>query len=234
MLKGIRLNTLTSIYMRQSLKRITLPLLFVILSLPVFAQYSDTSLVQFSGIVVTADSIQPVPYTHIAVEGKARGAVADYQGFFSFVARKGEVIVFSAMGFKQIRFRIPDSLQADRYSLIQVLQVDTITLSETVIYPWPTRAQFKEAFLTLEVPMNDYDRAMDNLARAELKERMLSTGMDASGNYRAFVGQQAYNYGYKGLQPQSLTGTINNPLLNPFAWAEFIKAWKQGKFKVQQ
>lgn len=206
----------------------------VFITLSVRAQRGDSSLVQFSGIVVTADSIKPVPYTHIAVEGSSRGTVADYQGFFSFVARKGETIAFTAVGFKTSHYRIPDSLMADRYSLIQVMRVDTITLTETVIYPWPTRDQFADAFLTVEVPMDDYDRAMENLARADMKERMLDMGMDGAGNYRAFVGQQAYNYGYKGLQPQSLTGMMNNPLLNPFAWAEFIKAWRQGKFKQQE
>lgn len=203
------------------------------LSLPAISQDKEPELVQFSGIVVTADSIHPVPYTHIAVEGTNRGTIADYQGFFSFVARKGESIIFSAVGFKNVRYTIPDSLNVDRYSLIQVMKTDTITLSETVIYPWPTKAQFKEAFLTVDVPMDDYDRAMANLARADMKDRMMDMGMDGAGNYRAFVGQQAYNYSYKGMQPQSLTGMMNNPLLNPFAWAEFIKAWREGKFKQQ-
>jgi len=195
------------------------------------AQKKDSSLVQFSGIVVTADSVKPVPYTHIAVMGTTRGTVADYQGFFSFVARKGETIAFTAVVFKTVHYTIPDTLSESRYSLIQVLQVDTITLSETVVYPWPDKDQFKKAFLTVEIPMDDYDRAMRNLARADMKERMLEMGMDAAGNYRAFVNQQAYNASYQGLYPVGTS--MNNPLLSPTAWYEFIKAWKAGKFKRQ-
>jgi hypothetical protein len=189
------------------------------------------SLVQFSGIVVTADSVKPVPFTHIAVMGTNRGTMADYQGFFSFVAMKGETITFSAVGFKPVRFIIPDSLNQNRYSLIQVLQVDTITLSETIIYPWPHKEHFKKAFLETEVPMDDYDRAIENLDRAEMKERLLEMGMDAGGNYRAFVSQQSYNASMQGLYP---VGTaMNNPLLSPTAWYQFIKAWKEGKFRKQ-
>ncbi|MBK6839366.1 MAG: hypothetical protein IPG90_14770 [Bacteroidetes bacterium] len=44
-------------------------------------------LVQFSGIVVTSDSLNPVPYTSIMIRNTYRGTVGDYYGFFSFVAK---------------------------------------------------------------------------------------------------------------------------------------------------
>ena len=59
------------------------------------AQMAEDDLVQFSGIVVTADSLKPVPYTNIAIKNTWRGTIADYYGYFSFVAFKSDTIIFS-------------------------------------------------------------------------------------------------------------------------------------------
>ena len=59
-----------------------------------------------------------------------------------------------------------------------------------------------------------------------MKERMMKMPMDGDMNFRNYVNQQiAKNY-YAGQNPP-------NNLLNPFAWAQFIKAWREGKFKQQ-
>ncbi len=185
---------------------------------------NDNDLVQFSGVVVTADSLNPVPFSHILIEGERRGTMADYYGFFSFVAEKGDTIVFSAVGFNKVKYVLPDTLSSNRYSLIQVMQVDTVTLSETVIYPWPTVDQFKQAFIELDIPDDDLERAKKNLALAEMKERMWNTPMDGSMNYKNYVNERTSKLYYAGQLPP-------NNLLNPMAWAEFIKAWKEGRFK---
>lgn len=184
-------------------------------------------LVQFSGIVVEADSLHPIPFTNIAIRHTARGTTGDFAGYFSFVAKKSDTVVFSAVGYKKSQFIIPDSIASDRYSLIQVLTNDTILLEETVIYPWPSREQFKEAFIHFDVPDSDYEFAMRNLEKQELKSRAMAYQMDGSMNYRHAMQQQIDRYYYNGqIQP--------NNLLNPMAWAQFFKAWKEGKFKKKQ
>ena len=201
-------------------------LLFI--SLPVIVQAQDENdedLVQFSGVVVTADSLNPVPFTHILVKGTRKGTMADYHGFFSFVAKKGDTIQFSAVGFTPDKYILPDTLKNNRYSLIQVMKVDTLTLSETVIFPWPTVKQFKQAFVELDIPDDDLERAKKNLALAEMKERMWNTPMDGSMNYKNYIDQKTSKLYYAGQLPP-------NNLLNPLAWAEFIKAWKEGRFKL--
>jgi hypothetical protein len=203
-----------------------LPLVFVLVlcSLHLFTQENNDELIQFSGIVVTADSIQPVPYTNIVIKNTWRGTVADYYGYFSFVARKNDTILFSAVGFKKSSFVIPDSITSDRYSLIQVMTSDTILLPQTVIYPWPSKEDFKEAFLTFDVPDDDYERARKNLDAAELREMAENYPMDGSMNYKYSMQLHQDKLYYIG-QTQPIT------VLNPFAWAQFIKAWKEGKFK---
>ena len=190
----------------------------------VLGQKKEKELIQFTGIVVTADSLNPVPFANIIIKNTNKGTTTDYYGFFSFVARMNDTIIFSSMGFKKGVFIIPDTITDNRYSLIQVMTTDTILLTETVIYPWPSVEQFKQAFLKLEVPDDDYERAMKNIALAELKERAKDVPMDAGMNYRNYIDQQTSKLYYLGQTPPI-------SILNPFAWAEFIKAWKRGDFK---
>ncbi|HMT30859.1 MAG TPA: carboxypeptidase-like regulatory domain-containing protein, partial [Bacteroidia bacterium] len=135
-----------------------------------------------------------------------------------------DTIEFSAIGFKKGTYAIPDTLTTDRYSLIKIMSRDTILLQETVIYPWPTKDQFKQAFLNLKVPDNDLERANRNLALSEMRDLMLNTPMDGSGNYKALM-LERQNKNYTAGQYPSIS------LLNPIAWAKFIEAWQRGDYK---
>ncbi len=184
----------------------------------------DDDLVQFSGVIVTADSLNPIPFTTIIITNTGRGTIADFYGFFSFVAVKNDTVRFSAVGFKEVDFVIPDTITENRYSLIQVMSSDTILLQETVIYPWPSKEQFREAFVNLDIPDDDYEIARKNLEQAELLVRADKYQMDGSMNYRNYIDQKTSKLYYAGqVQPISL--------LNPFAWAQFVRAWKNGDFK---
>ncbi|MDY0101472.1 MAG: carboxypeptidase-like regulatory domain-containing protein [Lentimicrobium sp.] len=189
-----------------------------------FAQRVDADLVQFSGMVVASDSLQAVPYVNIKVKGTNRGTTSDFYGFFSLVARKGDVIQFSAMGFKKGAYSIPDTLASNRYSLVHIMTHDTILLKETVIYPWPTPEQFRHAFVWDKIPDDDLTIAQKNLDRMEIRERARAMPMDGSMNYRNYMDNQVSKLYYRG-QAQPIS------VFNPFAWAEFIKAWKRGDFK---
>jgi len=180
--------------------------------------------VQFSGIVVSEDSLQPVPYCTIIDNQTKRGTTSDYFGYFSFVAKKGDSIIFSSVGYKKNSFSIPDTLTSNKYSLIQIMYSDTIMLKTAVIYPWPSKEQFAKAFVEAEIPNDDYQRAMNNLSRSQLNERMEFTPMDGALNFKWQQQQIQSKLYYAGQYAP-------NSLLNPFAWAKFIEAWKRGDFK---
>lgn len=181
-------------------------------------------LIQFSGVIFTTDSLKPIPLAHIVVINSMRGTVSDFSGYFSFVARKSDTVEFSAVGFKTDQFIIPDTIVNSRYSIIQMMSTDTIYLTETVIYPWPTKEEFKDAFLNLEIPDDDLEIARKNLNAKQLL--MIADNMTAEGSegYRYQVHQRVEELYYNG-QTQPIT------VLNPFAWAKFIKSWRDGDFK---
>ena len=192
----------------------------------IFGQQTESELIQFSGVVVSGDSLEPVPYCTVMDQKTKRGTVSDYFGYFSFVAHKGDSIRFSSVGFKTSYYVIPDSLNSNKYSLIHVLSTDTIILPVAFVYPWPSKEQFAEAFINLEVPNDDYKRAVHNLEQAELKERATGTPMNGSMNYNYQMQQMQNKLYYAGQLPP-------NNLLNPIAWSKFIQSWKNGDFKRQ-
>ena len=184
----------------------------------------SVKLIQFTGVVLEADSLNPLPFTHITIKNSHIGTITDYYGFFSFVAKENDTIVFSNISYKRAEFIIPENLPDNRYSVIQLMQQDTFLLKETVIYPWPTREQFKEAFLHADIPDDDLERAKKNLAKEDLIEYADNIEGDPSTSYKYVMNQQYTRMYYAGQYPSI-------SLLNPIAWAKFIKAWKNGEFK---
>jgi hypothetical protein len=201
--------------------------LFQIFSFNTRAQEIDSIFVQFSGVVVTADSLRPIPYVTISVEGTYRGTLTDLNGFFSFVARKDETLVFKCLGYKSVKYTIPDTLTKDRYSLIQMMRPDTLYLDTTFIYPWPTYEQFKNAFVKADIPDDELERARRNAEAIEEHSLTDYVPMDGSMNYRNYFDNYRAKLYYIGQQPP-------NNLLNPIAWYEFIKAWEEGKLKSKR
>ena len=66
---------------------------------------------------------------------------------------------------------------------------------------------------------------MKNLALAKLKDKYQPMPNDGGMNFRNLVDQEVARRYYIGGQSQPIS------LLNPFAWAKFIKAWENGDFK---
>jgi hypothetical protein len=205
-------------------------ILFCLLSLGALAQnkvkhkVKERNLIQFSGVVVENDSLRPIPNTSIFAKNTYHGTMSDFFGYFSFVAQAGDTIDFSALGFKTHTFIIPDTLVANKYSLIQMLRRDTFLLKDVIIYPWPTKEQFKEAFVKNPIPDDDLDRARRNLDAAQMSARAEAMPNDGSMNFKTSMQQHYSQLYYAGQLPP-------NNLLNPIAWYKFVEAWKRGDFK---
>ncbi len=188
------------------------------------SQMAETprKVIQISGVVLDNEDLQAIPYVNISVKGTYRGTSADANGFFSLVTYSGDQLMFSSIGFRPVTVKIPDTITADRYTLYQSLMKDTTELPLTVIYPWPSKEKFREAFLNMNIPDDDFEIARKNMILSELKERAKYSKMDAGMNYKNFIQQKTDQLYYAGqMQP--------NNLLNPFAWAQFLRIWNQQK-----
>lgn len=160
--------------------------LFIAIAAGVEAQEDDDlHLIQFSGVVLDGDSLNPIPFATVIVQNTRRGTTTDFYGYFSFVAEPGDSIRFSNVGYHTDFYVIPDSLKGNRYSMIQVLSRDTVELSEVTIYPWPGKDEFREAFLSLNLPNDDLQRAQRNLSKDMMTAKMMNMSMhDGSANFK--------------------------------------------------
>lgn len=197
-------------------------------------QYSENEhLIQFSGVVVTADSLKPISFANAKVINTNRGTVADDEGFFSMVITPGDTVEFSSVGFKNTQFVIPEDYKDEKMKTIQPLVRDTITRKETVVYPWPTKAQFKKAFVNLDLSDDEYQMAMKNLEQEKLDRISANMEKDGREKFNQFVQKQVKQGYYAGGQRPHYTlpggnTPIPGSLLNPYAWSKFIQALQDG------
>jgi len=115
-------------------------------------------------------------------------------------------------------------MKGNSYSIIHVMLKDTVMLKEISIFPWPTREQFKYAFMNEDIPDDGDARAKKNLGRDVLMAAAGSVPLEGSTTYKYEL-QNRYTKLYQG------DGYPPNRLLDPIAWSKFIKAWQDGDFK---
>ena len=176
---------------------------------------------------MTADSLRAIPSVSVVVKGHNRGTITNEQGVFSIVVLKGDEIEFTSIGYKPKTVSIPANLEGNQHSIIQLMVADTIYLPATIIKPRPSREQFEREFLSAQVPDDQLTIARKNndaATRRVLASNLPVDGREATNQY---LRQNAGKYYYAGQTPPQ-------NIFNPFAWAEFIKAWKRGDFKKKK
>jgi len=211
--------------------RVLLALFFTSIFFTSFSQKKkidliDSNLIQLSGVVISNESLEPLPYTTVYNKTRSRGVIADYYGFFSMVVLPGDTMLFSFYGYKTSPYIVPDSLSYNRYSIIHVAQVDTLNLPQVDVYPWPSREDFARAFIDMEPYDDALRRAQQQLSGESLAFVAARLDGDASLSYTASRNEYQTKLYTSGQLPA-------NNLLNPYAWSKLIKDWKEGKLSRQ-
>jgi hypothetical protein len=202
---------------------------FVGKPLQIHAQFEGfkDSVVQLYGIVMTADSLKGLEGVSVIVKGQGRGTLTNDKGIFSIVVLKGDEIELTSVGYKAKNISIPKTLEGNQHSVIQLMVNDTVYLPATIIKSRISKEQFARDFVNTPVPDDDIAIARKNndvATRRALIATLPSDGREASNQYLRQAANKAY---YAGQAPPQ-------NIFNPFAWAEFIKAWKRGDFKKKK
>lgn len=206
-------------------------LFFSLFAVAGFTQITtQDSVIQFSGLVVTEGMDEEaviLPYTNIGILGTSRGTSSDSEGYFSLVAKKGETVRFTRIGFRDVDYTIPDTLSQTLYFYIQIMSEDDHILPEAVIFPWPDREYFKYEFLAIDISDDLREKAEENVAKEVLEELRYSVPADGAETTSLVLRENARNFQYVGqTKPQNI--------FNPIAWKQFIDAWKRGDFKKKK
>jgi hypothetical protein len=180
-------------------------------------------LIQFSGIIRNLEH-RPVGHVNIVILNRNRGTTSDGRGLFSFVVQPKDTVLFSHMGYKPTIHIIPDTLDNHQYPSDIFMVSDTFRLAEVKIYPWKNYQEFKEDFIAMEMPTDDEQRAMKNIALIKTQIKVNDVNATPNMNFREVM-QQQYNQLYSQGQYPYYT------IFDPMRWAEFFNAMKRGDFK---
>jgi CarboxypepD_reg-like domain len=171
--------------------------------------------IQLSGILVDADSLKPLPYASVLVKSNLSGAITDYKGFFSVIVKANDEVRFYALGYKEMFYKVPDTVKTNFYSSLHLIQRDTFDLPVVEIRPFPSKDEFKNDFIA---------RGIENMERARIRALMYNNyEAIASLNYQYFKEQQINRLNTGGYQ--------GNNFLNPLAWYRFVQGIGKGTYK---
>ena len=167
------------------------------------------------------DSSSVVPGTHVYIPKSGRGTTTNPYGFFSMPVLEGDSIVFSAVGFKRSFYIIPEHKKESSLRIIVTLEEDISFLEEVEIRPYPTENMFKEALITMELPhQKEYANIYQWLNSSYMQEAYYNLPASPNANAQYLINQQQRSYTNR-YAPRSI------PILNPFAWNQFIRSLKR-------
>jgi hypothetical protein len=207
-----------------------LPLLLLLPGL-LFAQSDSKSYVyQFSGLVVSRTSGEPVPYVRINVNHTRRGAMSNSEGFYSIPVGLGDTLYFNHLGYYPSKLIVIDYLadyQGDKSQYIYAINYmleDTLTLPEVVIFPYDTPEELKTAVINMDFPENSPQAlAQQNMDPSTLHTLMATLPVD--GNERLMVARQQY---FDFYQTQQLIPVLGlDPLMATRLLQEVVRRSKK-------
>lgn len=188
----------------------------------VFAQQKELPLVQFSGVVHNADSTSVVvPYVTITnLTDHNRQDLANYQGYFSFVAHERDTLRFTCVGYAPQTVVIPQNLNKS-YTIQIDLKPQITNLPTFRVFPWATTDEFKKDFLSMKRADDDIEIARKNLSRGSIEAMAKTLTRSANEIQSGYAQTEHLNI----LNQHSL---MPNPLFNPIAWGTLIKQIADG------
>ncbi len=182
----------------------------------------DKRIIQLTGVIFTPDSSSVIPGVHVYVPEVGRGTTTNPYGFFSMPVLEGDSVVFSSIGFKRQYYVVPKHEADNSLKLIFTMEEDVTLLSEVEVFPYPTEEMFKSALISMQLPNQRQYNNLDEWVSASYMKT----------EYQRMTPEMAKQKYYQQMQGRNYQDTYMLPannLLNPYAWARFIKDLKRNK-----
>jgi hypothetical protein len=181
----------------------------------------------FTGLVLTSDSLKPIPYVNIRSSRRGLIGYTDISGYFDVVVKRGDTIFFQQIEKVASWHIVPDTLTGNRYNVVKLLTQDTIHIPAIFIRALPLKTLFNHEFVTRNIPDDALARARKNLENEAVKEELRLRPADAHAAQQILAQNRVQQlYYYKQAPPQNY--------LSPVAWMQFFEAWKRGDFKKKK
>jgi len=177
--------------------------------------------VQVSGII-SDETGRLVPGVAVVSQKLRRGVLSEPSGIYSITSAPGDTIFFRGLGYKRYHTIIPYSYTG-RFASVDIrLEFDTVQIEAISIMPWNSYSEFIRD-ITQERPVDPLIENMhDNLASIYVAlQNEIGLSISPEAGYR-----HAMEQNFRGMYTRNQY-PVNN-LLNPFAWAKFVDAMKNG------
>jgi hypothetical protein len=195
---------------------------FIVITASAFAQQkTDKPLVQFTGVVLSGDSATVIPYATITnLSSKNQIILANYKGYFSFVAHELDTLRFTSIGYATTLVVIPAKVKDASYTVRVKLNGKSINLPVVRVFPWATTDEFRKDFMTMKIADDDLEIARKNLTGKSIASLSHTLPRDGQEIQNALSAER-----HNDIQNQH---SLTNPLLNPFAWGALIREISAG------
>ncbi|GAA5040077.1 hypothetical protein GCM10011506_40200 [Marivirga lumbricoides] len=179
------------------------------------AQEQGEKPIHMTGVILDAENLDPLPFVSVLMDSGKRGTVADNQGYFSFLAFPGDTITFRSVGYQSRDFIIPDILDGNSYSMIELMVRENLILDEVLVSPLPEMEAFAETILK---------QKLTNQQRSQISNFKNELNQILEQEYQR---DKPYYEQWRYAQIYDMTGIVPpNNFLNPITWTNFIRDWK--------
>lgn len=192
-----------------------------------YAQHKN--ILQFSGLITSVGSELPVAFVTIKnASFNNQTFISNNDGYFSFVAHSGDTIKFSSVGYDPVTFVIPNVVD-DKFTAHIQMRSLVIELPAVTPFPWASYEDYVAEFMAMKPGVDPVALARNNISPEAMAAlaRIVPRNADEIQNFNTM--QRHINMTNKNINQR-----YNNPLLNPFAWAELINQIKRGDYSRQK
>lgn len=213
-------------------------ILFILLALhPQGTSAQQAAPILFHGVILDADTRQPLTGAHYQVMGRtiaAAGArdtgsgasgerirssgAADSRGMVSFYARHLDTVIFTCVGYKTYNMPVHDSLRAQEYVAGIYLTSDTLMMAAVVVIP---RIGNLRSAIMSEPPATNQEliNATNNLRLSAYQGLTSASRLDdPASNYAVLRQQQRYEAYEKGQIPSDQMLAVSPLTLIPLIY----------------
>ena len=114
------------------------------------AQKVNDSLLIMNGVVLTRDSLLPVPNTHIISKFNRWGTISNNEGRFRLEVSPYDSVLFTTIGLKPVIVYVNDSVQKELDHFRVLMATDTVMINEIIIRAFYDYRTFKQMIVEMK------------------------------------------------------------------------------------
>ncbi len=125
------------------------------------AQTKNSHVVGINGILMSSDTLEPVPDAQILSHDNYLGSFSDTSGRFYITVSRDDSLMFSSLGYITKIVPVTDSLLQLKQPITFYMTLDTVLIHEIVIHAFWDYQTFKQMIIHMKPAQSSYDISKD-------------------------------------------------------------------------